>query len=155
MGWRRLDGIPISIQCMHCMATKPISLRVAEEVKRELEQIARRFGTSPATLGADYVTQGVRTTQHPSIEFRQTPAGRVAYLRGVRLAVWLAVEAVEDCRGDTEKASKLLRLPGLLLQAALAYAKAFPEEIAADREAGRRPLEELDRLVPNHSFLRV
>jgi hypothetical protein len=137
------------------MATKPISLRVAEDVKLDLERIAQRFGTSPATLGADYVTQGVRTTQHPSIEFRQTPAGRMAYVRGVRLPVWLAVETVEDCRGDAQKAAKLLRLPVLLLKAALAYAKAFPDEIAADRGAGRRPLEELDTLVPNHSFLRV
>ena len=137
------------------MATKPISLRVAEDVKRELEQIARRFGTNPATLGADYVTQGVRTTQHPSIEFRQTPAGRMAYLRGVRLPVWLAAVTVEDCDGDAAKAAKLLRLPILLLKAALVYAQAFPDEIAADREAGERPLDELDTLVPNHSFLRV
>src|SRR6266849_1993736 len=140
---------------MHCMATKPLSLRVAAHVKSELEQIARRFGTTPATLGAEYVTQGVRTTQHPSIEFRQTPAGRMAYVRGVRLPVWLAVETSEDCGGDARKAARLLRLPALLFKAALAYAKAFPEEIAADRAAGRRPLEELESLVPNHSFLRV
>jgi hypothetical protein len=137
------------------MATTPISLRVAKTVKHDLEQIARRFGTSPATLGADYVTQGVRTSKHPSIEFRQTPAGRMAYVRGVRLPVWLAVQTVEECRGAVEKAARLLRLPPLLLQAAMVYAKAFPAEIAADREAGRRPLEELDSLVPNHSFLRV
>src|SRR5687767_4194771 len=120
------------------MATKPISLRVPAEVKLELEQIARRFGTSPATLGADYVTQGVRTTRHPGIEFRQTPAGRMAYVRGVRLPVWLAVETVEDCRGNAERAAKLLRLPLLLLKAALVYSQAFPEEIGADREAGHR-----------------
>lgn len=137
------------------MATKPISLRVPESVKLDLERIARRFGTSPATLGADYVTQGVRTTQHPSIEFRQTPAGRMAYLRGVRLPVWLAVETVTECNGDAEKAARLLRLPVLLLQAAMTYSRAFPEEVAADREAGRQPIEDLDRLVPNHSFLRV
>lgn len=137
------------------MATKPISLRVATEVKLELEQIARRFGTSPATLGADFLTQGVRTTKHPSIEFRNTPAGRMAYIRGVRLPVWLAVETVEDCSGNAEKAAKLLRLPVLLLKGALLYAKAFPDEIAADRAAGHRPLEQLDALVPQHSFLRV
>jgi hypothetical protein len=137
------------------MATKPISLRVAENVKLELEQIARRFGTNPATLGADYLTQGVRMAKHPGIEFRQTPAGRMSYIRGVRLPVWLAVQTAEDCEGDAEKAAKLLRLPTLLFRAALAYAKAFPEEIALDREAGRRPLEELESLVPNHSFLRV
>lgn len=137
------------------MATIPISLRIAADVKLDLERIAQRFGTSPATLGADYVTQGVRTTQHPSIEFRQTPAGRMAYVRGIRLPVWLAVVTVEDCRGDAAKAAKLLRLPRLLLQAALSYSRAFPDEIAADRGAGRRPLDELDSLVPNHSFLRV
>jgi hypothetical protein len=137
------------------MATKPISLRVAEQVKVDLEQIARRFGTTPATLGADYVTQGVRATKHPSIEFRQTPAGRMAYIRGVRLPVWLAIQTVNDCRGDADKAAKLLRIPPLLLKAALVYAKAFPEEIAADREAGHQSLDHLDRLVPNHSFIRV
>src|SRR5437762_5959649 len=107
------------------MATKPLSLRVAEDVRLDLERIARRFGTSPATLGADYVTQGVRMSKHPCIEFRQTPAGRMAYVRGLRLPVWLAVQTVEDCAGNAEKASKLLRLPPLLLKAALIYAKAF------------------------------
>ena len=108
------------------MATKPLSLRVPKGVKLELQQLARRLGTSPATLGADYVTQGVRTTKHPSIEFRNTPAGRMAYVRGVRLPVWLAVETVEDCGGNAAKAARLLRLPGLLLQAALTYARALP-----------------------------
>ena len=132
-----------------------MSLRIDPKVKSQLESIARRFGTSPATLGADYVTEGVRTTMHPSIEFRQTPAGRMAYVRGVRLPVWLAQETVKDCGGDAEEAARLLRLPALLLKAALIYAKAFPKEISAARSAGHRPLEDLDNLVPNHSFLRV
>jgi len=137
------------------MATKPISLRVAEEVKLDLEQIARRFGTTAATLGADFVTQGVRATKHPSIELRQTPIGRMAYIRGVRVPVWLAVETLEDCDGNAKKAGRLLRLPVLLFKAALAYAQAFPVEIAADRAAGRQSAEDLERLVPNHSFIRV
>jgi len=97
----------------------------------------------------------VRTTMHPSIEFRQTPVGRMAYVRGLRLPVWLARDTVEDCGGDAEKAAKLLRLRPLLLKAALLYAKAFPQEINAARAAGYRPLDDLDRLVPNHSFLQV
>lgn len=151
----RLDLAPTGMQCVRFMATKPISLRVAEDVKLDLQHIARRFGTNPAALGADFVAQGVRTTKHPSIEFRQTPAGRMAYVRGVRLPVWLAVETVEDCGRDAEKAAELLRLPVLLLKAALVYAKAFPDEIAADREAGHWPLDDMESLVPNHSFLRV
>lgn len=137
------------------MATKPLSLRVPSQIRRELDQLSRRFGTTPATLGADYVTQGVRTTLHPSIEYRQTPAGRMAYLRGVRLPVWLVVETVADCKGNAQRAARLLRLPVLLLKAGLLYAQAFPDEIKTDRAAGRRPLQDLERLVPNHSFLRV
>jgi hypothetical protein len=137
------------------MATKPLSLRVDAGVKLDLERLARRFGTSPATLGADYLTQGVRATKHPSIEFRQTPAGRMAYIRGLRLPVWLAVESVHDCAGDAGKAARLLKAPALMLNAALLYAKEFPREIEADRELGHRPLEELESLIPNHSFLRV
>jgi hypothetical protein len=79
----------------------------------------------------------------------------MAYVRGVRLPVWLAVETVEECGGNADKAAKLLRLPSLLLKAALSYAKAFPNEIGADRETGHRPLDELESLIPNHSFLRV
>src|SRR5438034_270903 len=97
----------------------------------------------------------MRASKHPSIEFRQTPIGRMAYVRGIRLLVWLAVETVDECEGNAAKAAKLLQLPTLLVQAALAYAKAFPDEIAVDRAAGHRPLEELETLVPNHSFLRV
>lgn len=150
-----VDFVAICRQCTHCMATKPISLRVPEQVKIDLEQIATRFGTTPATLGADYVTEGVRTTKHPGIEFRQTPAGRMAHVRGVRLPVWLAAKTAEDCGGNAEKAARLLRLPVLLMKAALSYAQAFPSEIAADRSLGHRPLEELERLVPNHSFIRA
>jgi len=79
----------------------------------------------------------------------------MAYVRGIRLPVWLALQTIQDCHDSTGRAAKLLRVPDLLLKAALAYAKAFPEEIAADREAGRRPLEELEALVPNHAFFRV
>src|SRR3989442_15930407 len=101
------------------MTTLPISLRIPREVKAQLEKIAGRFGTNPATLGADYVTEGVRATLHPSIEFRQTPAGRMANLRGVRLPVWLVVVTLEDCGGDAHKAATLVRLPRVGLQAAV------------------------------------
>ena len=69
---------------------------------------------------------------------------------------WVATTAFRAARigkgGKVEKAARLLRLPTLLLKAALIYAREFPEEIAADREAGHRPLADLESLVPNHLF---
>jgi hypothetical protein len=62
---------------------------------------------------------------------------------------------LEDCGGNANNAVRLLRLPVLLFKAALAYAQAFPEEIDADRAAGRQSTEELERLAPNHSFIRA
>ena len=79
----------------------------------------------------------------------------MAYVCGVRLSVWLAVETVEDCNGDAEKAAQLLALPIDQIKAALAYAKEFPDEISANREAGHQPLDKLETLVPNHSFLQL
>jgi hypothetical protein len=54
------------MQCVHCMATKPISLRIPEKVKRDLEQIARRFGTTLPAWIALRVAEG---KQHSGILF--------------------------------------------------------------------------------------
>jgi hypothetical protein len=79
----------------------------------------------------------------------------MAYLRGVRLPVWLAIQTLKECGGKLDKAAKLLRIPRLLLASAGTYAAAFPREIEADRAAGTEPVADLEKLVPNHSFLRV
>jgi hypothetical protein len=76
----------------------------------------------------------------------------MAYLRGIRLSVWLAVETIQDCGGNTDKAARLLELPPFLLNAALAYASEFAEEIASDRQAAHSPLSDLENMVPNHCF---
>jgi hypothetical protein len=132
--------------------TKPFSLRLGTGALGRLERLARRRGLPPATMGAAYVDEGTRMDLYPSVEFRSTPAGRTAFVRGTRLQVWMALDAILDF-GSVEKAAQALRIPALLLAGAKHYGEEFPEEMAACREEGRRPLEELARLVPNHSFL--
>ena len=132
--------------------TKPFSLRLETDALGRLERLAVRRGLPPATIGAAYVDEGTRMDLHPCVEFRATPAGRTAFVRGTRLQVWMALDAIRDF-GNVEKAARALRIPVLLLAGAMIYGRDFPEEIAACREEGRRPLEEVARLVPNHSFL--
>ena len=138
-------------QCLVCM-TKPFSLRLDTGALGRLERLAIRRGLPPATIGAAYVDEGTRMDLHPGVEFRSTPAGRTAFVRGTRLQVWMALDAIRDF-GGVEKAARALRIPALLLAGAKNYGQEFPEEMAACREEGRRPLEEIARLVPNHCFL--
>ena len=148
---RGVDGFVRVWQCLLRM-TRPFSLRLETGALGRLERLARRRGLPPATIGAAYVDEGTRTDLHPSVEFRSTPAGRTAYVRGTRLQVWMALDAIRDF-GGVEKAARALRIPALLLAGAQNYGQEFPEEMAACREEGRRPMEDIARLVPNHCFL--
>ena len=108
-----------------------MTLRLPSEVARGVERLASRFGHKPAQLGARLVEEGLRRRDHPQIDLRETAGGRVAYLAGTRLAVYWVAEAL---RGGTtpEQFAAEYELPVERVRAALAYAKAFPEEIAGD-----------------------
>jgi uncharacterized protein (DUF433 family) len=121
-----------------------MTLRLPSEVARGVERLASRFGHKPAQLGARLVEEGLRRRDHPQIDLRETAGGRVAYLAGTRLAVYWVVQAL---RGGTspEQLAAEYELPAQRVRAALAYAKAFPEEVAADgdhAEANRQWVEQ-------------
>lgn len=86
------------------------------------------------TVAATYITEGVRRSRSPAVEFRSGSPGRVAYLAGTRWPIWLIVELVRDYSGKVEAAAKHLNRPPPLVQMALDYAAAYPEEIGADLE---------------------
>jgi uncharacterized protein (DUF433 family) len=81
-------------------------------------------------------------TEFPGISFRNSLSGREAYLTGHRVAVW-EVLAVHEETKSIEKTASHFRWPRVLVKRALAYAKAFPEEIHTARPArgrkSRRP----------------
>jgi uncharacterized protein (DUF433 family) len=72
-------------------------------------------------------------TEFPGISFRDSLSGREAYLTGHRVAVW-EVLAVHYETGSVERTARHFRWPRVLVQQALAYARAFPEEITRARE---------------------
>ena len=74
--------------------TRPFSLRLETGALGGLERLASRRGLPPATIGAAYVDEGTRTDLHPSVEFRSTPAGRTAFVRGTRLQVWMGGSSI-------------------------------------------------------------
>ena len=77
--------------------------------------------------------------EFPGISFRDSVSGREAYLSGHRVAIW-EVASVYDELNSIEKTAGHFDWPPLLVQRALAYAKAFPAEIAKfQREEGNVP----------------
>jgi uncharacterized protein (DUF433 family) len=111
------------------MASTVVSLRVSEGQAKRLQRKARRLGRSASETGAILLEESLRREEFAFIDFRDSPVGRHAFLRGSRLSVWMIVKIARSYAGSVQKtADHLHRLP-VQIQAALNYARAFPEEI--------------------------
>jgi uncharacterized protein (DUF433 family) len=113
--------------------TVVMTLRLAPKVARSIERLAVRSGHKPAQLGARLLEEALRRREHPQVELRETAAGRVAYMAGTRLAVYWVKQRL-DSGLTVEQFARTYELPAAAIQAALAYAQAFPDEIQADIE---------------------
>ncbi len=131
------------------MATNVVSMRVPEEARKRLERFSRSLGKKPSEAGAMLLEEGLRRSEHPYIDFRNTRIGRQAYLKGSRLAVWYIYQLVRDYESSTARASEHLHLSESKIKAALHYAECFPTEIEtaiADNAAGE--YEALKGMLP-------
>src|SRR5262245_34281429 len=121
-----------------------MTLRVPVGVRRGLQRLAAQLGYKPAYLGARLVDEGVRRRHYPQIELRETAGGRVAYVKGTRIGVYWVVQQIRSGQG-AERVAQDLNIPTSQVNAALAYAAAFPGEIEFDideADANRRWVEE-------------
>jgi uncharacterized protein (DUF433 family) len=133
-----------------------LTFRFHREEAEQLRDLARRSGSEPTQVGARFVVEGLRRAHFTGIDFRDTPVGRQAYLAGTRLAVWMVVAIIRSYGNHLPAAAKHLRKPTLLLEAALNYARAYPEEIeAAIRRNESVSAEELRRLLPGMRTIQV
>ena len=115
------------------MNTAYVSGRVPARYERLVTKQARAARTSKSDLVARYVIEKSLETEFPGISFRDSLSGREAYLTGHRVAVWEVLGIYEDT-GTIEKTASHFRWPRVLVTRALAYAKAFPEDINRARD---------------------
>src|SRR5437773_7875887 len=122
------------------MNTAYVSGRVPSRFERLIIKQAQAARTSKSNLVARYVIEKSLETEFPGISFRNSLSGREAYLTGHRVDVWEVLEVYEETK-SIEKTASHFRWPRVLVKRALAYAKAFPEEIhtARDEETGTAP----------------
>jgi hypothetical protein len=126
-----------------------LSMRLPVESGRRLKRIAKRHGWTPSDASARLVEEGLRRSEFAFLDFRDSPAGRQAYIQGSTLAVWEVILLLRSYNGAVAAVAKHLRWPEAKVQAAANYAEAFREEIdEATAENEATDFETLKRMLP-------
>ncbi|MCH9669426.1 MAG: CopG family transcriptional regulator [Actinomycetia bacterium] len=110
-----------------------VSVRLDDSLAERLRLRAHAAGETVSDRLRRYAEEGARRDEHPGITFRDGPTGRRAGVIGGpdvwEIAVW-----IEDLGPGDDPAANLIS-DGLLtraqVDAALAYAAAYPDEIRA------------------------
>ena len=126
-----------------------VSMRLPAESGTRLKRMANRNGWTPSDASARLVEEGLRRSEFAFIDFRDSPAGRQTYIQGSTLAVWEVMLLVQSHRDDVSAVARHLKWPEARVQAAINYAKAFPEEIeTALSENADTDFDALKRMLP-------
>ena len=118
-----------NVHTLEAMSSAYVSGRVPARYERLVTKQARAARTSKSDLVARYVIEKSLETEFPGISFRDSLSGREAHLTGHRVAVWEVVVVHQETR-SMDKTARHFGWPRVVVKRALAYAKAFPEEIS-------------------------
>ena len=131
-----------------------ISMRLPAESGNRLKRMANRHGWTPSDASARLVEEGLRRSEFAFVDFRDSSAGRQAYIQGSTLAVWEILLLAQSYKANVSAVARHLKWPEAKVQAAINYAKAFPEEIeGALSENAATDFEALKRMLPQATEL--
>ena len=126
-----------------------ISMRLPIDSGKRLRRMASRHGWTPSDASARLVEEGLRRSEFAFIDFRDSVAGRQAYIQGSSLAVWELLLLVRSYKEDVAAVARHLRWQEAKVRAAVNYAEAFPREIEeALSENAVADFAALKRLLP-------
>lgn len=128
--------------------SKVVSIRLKDDQYARLQRAARRLGRTPSESAALLLNEAMRQREFPLIVFRDTTAGRQAFVEGTRLKVWQVVWISRLEEGDVAKTAEHLDLSGSGVQAALSYAVAYPDEIEDAIADSSKSIDDLRRIIP-------
>jgi hypothetical protein len=126
-----------------------LSMRLPLDSGRRLKRMANRHGWTPSDASARLVEEGLRRSEFAFLDFRDSAAGRQAYIQGSTLAVWEIMLLVRSYQGNVSAVARHLRWPEAKVRAAVHYAEVFPEEIEeATSENDSADFAALKRMLP-------
>jgi uncharacterized protein (DUF433 family) len=122
----------------------------------ELERLARSTDVSVKEVATRLLREKIREEAFPQLEYRDSAAGRQVYVKGERLTVWQIVMVARHFEMDAALVAEHLEHPLEDIQAALAYAATYPEEIdPIVDEVASTTFEDLKRVIPGLIEARV
>ncbi len=131
-----------------------VSMRLPVESSHRLKRLAKRHGWSASDASARLVEEGLRRSEFAFIDFRDSSAGRNAYVQGSTLAVWEVMLLLRGYKDDAAAVARHLQWPEARVLAAVHYASAFAEEIEeALAENDAVDLDALKRMLPQATEL--
>jgi hypothetical protein len=134
---------------MKAIRSTVISMRLPAESGNRLKRMANRHGWTTSDASARLVEEGLRRSEFAYVDFRDSAAGRQAYIQGSSLAVWEVMLLVQRYKANVAVVAEHLTWPEAKVRAAANYARAFPEEIeGALAENDSIGLEALKRMLP-------
>src|SRR5207253_7603247 len=116
------------------MATIVQSCRIEKDHAALLSRQAKRRRLEVSTLSSLYLKEKALEEEYPGIGFRDSAGGREAYVLGHRVAVWEVLDVYREAKTIVRTADHF-SWPEYLVKCALAYARAFPRQIAEQRKA--------------------
>jgi uncharacterized protein (DUF433 family) len=94
--------------------------------------------------------EALRIRRHPGIVFAGPTGDRRARVEGTGLDVWEVIAVHRTCGEDLERTRNVLQhLSDRQIEAALGYARGYPEEINGAIAENERSREEWERLYPH------
>ncbi len=138
------------------MARSTTSIRLDDELRRQLGAQASAEDTTVTELIERFVREGLASAAHPGIVFKPGPAGRRAALAGGP-DVWEVIAALRHTRGsESERMAAVAEQLGLherQVLLALEYAAAYRAEIEARVDANDEALAHAERLAAERQRL--
>lgn len=129
--------------------SRVVSLRLKDREASRLDRLARMHRRSIGETAALLLEEKLKEQEFAFIEFRDSPDGRQACVKGTSLAVWEVVLVGRNLGMDAHKIAKLLDLPIEKVQSALAYAASNTEEIdLVVEEVNSMTLDRLKATLP-------
>jgi len=128
------------------------SLRLPEEVVREIESLTSSTGKDFSGLARDLLIEAVKLRRCPGITFADGPTGRRARIAGTGIEVWELISTFKGLEEDYKKLQNAYHwLSEQQIRAALSYYALYTKEIDKRISANEEMTE--DRVLKRFPFL--